>query len=199
MRIGIFGGTFSPIHNGHVKAALCFMEKMKLDKLYVIPDHIPPHKVISSSDDPNIRFEMTKLAFCGIDKVEVSDIELLRKGKSFTVDTLPAFADEGELFLLCGTDMFLSFDTWHRFEDIFKLCTLVLIPRDFPDEKTREEIEMKNRIYKEIYGAKTEIIDATPFPISSTEICRMIKNGEDYSMYVPKKIHDFIEERGLYR
>ena len=170
MRIGIFGGTFSPIHNGHVKAALCFMEKMKLDKLYVIPDHIPPHKVISSSDDPNIRFEMTKLAFCGINNVEVSDIELLRKGKSFTVDTLPAFADEGELFLLCGTD-----------------------------EKTREEIEAKNRIYKENYGAKTEIIDATPFPISSTEICRMIKNGEDYSMYVPKKIHDFIEERGLYR
>ena len=100
---------------------------------------------------------------------------------------------------MMGTDMFLSFDTWHRFEDIFKLCTLVLIPRDFPDEKTRKEIEEKNRLYRENYGAKTEIIDVVPFPISSTEICRMIKKGEDYSAYVPEKIHDFIEERGLYR
>lgn len=199
MKIGIFGGTFSPIHNGHIRAAHAFLEKMKLDRLYVIPDRIPPHKVISSSDDPYLRLEMVKLAFENENNVIVSDTELRRKGKSYTVDTLPEFAEMGELFLLCGTDMFLTFDEWHRFEDIFRLCTVVFSPRAPIDGELRKAIDEKKQLYSDVYGAKIEELDIEPYRISSTEICAMIKKGEEYSKFVPKKVYDFIEEKGLYR
>ncbi len=199
MRTGIFGGTFSPIHNGHIKAARSFLREMDLDVLYVIPDRIPPHKQISGNDDPYLRLEMVKLAFEGEEKVIVSDTELKREGKSYTVYTLPEFTGNGELFLLCGTDMFVTFDTWFRFEDIFKMCTLVLMKRSATDSETEALIEEKRKLYTERYGAKIEIIAEEPFEISSSEIRAKIANGEDYSAYVPERIKDFIEEKGLYR
>lgn len=199
MRTGIFGGTFSPIHNGHIKAARSFLREMDLDVLYVIPDRIPPHKQISGNDDPYLRLEMVKLAFEGEEKVIVSDTELKREGKSYTVYTLPEFTGNGELFLLCGTDMFVTFDTWFRFEDIFKMCTLVLMKRSATDPETEALIEEKRKLYTERYGAKIEIIAEEPFEISSSEIRAKIANGEDYSAYVPERIKDLIEEKGLYR
>lgn len=199
MRTGIFGGTFSPIHNGHIKAAKSFLREMNLDVLYVIPDRIPPHKQISWNDDPYLRLEMVKLAFEGEEKIIVSDTELKREGKSYTVYTLPEFMGNGELFLLCGTDMFTTFDTWFRFEDIFKMCTLVLMQRTVSDPEAEALIEEKKKLYTEKYGAKIEIIKEEPFEISSSEIREKISHGEDYSAYVPEKIRDFIEEKGLYR
>lgn len=199
MRTGIFGGTFSPIHNGHIKAARSFLHEMDLDVLYVIPDRIPPHKQISGNDDPYLRLEMVKLAFENEEKIIVSDTELKREGKSYTVYTLPEFTGNGELFMLCGTDMFVTFDTWFRFEDIFKMCTLVLMKRSATDPATEALIEEKRKLYTERYGAKIEIISAEPFEISSSEIREKIANGEDYSAYVPERIKDFIEEKGLYR
>ncbi len=199
MRTGIFGGTFAPIHNGHIKAAKSFLREMKLDVLYVIPDRIPPHKQISWNDDPSLRLEMVKLAFDGEERIIVSDTELKREGKSYTVYTLPEFMDGGELFLLCGTDMFVTFDTWFRFEDIFKMCTLVLMQRTLPSPQIKALTEEKKKLYTEQYGAKIEIIKEEPFEISSSEIREKIICGEDYSSYVPKKVYDFIEEKGLYR
>ena len=199
MRTGIFGGTFSPIHNGHVKAARSFRDEMKLDVLYVIPAKIPPHKSINYSDDPFLRLEMVKTALADEEKMIVSDTELHREGKSYTVYTLPEFTGNGELFLLCGTDMFLSFDTWFRFEDIFRMCTLVLMQREASNPETNAQIEEKKKLYTEKYGAKIEVIREEPFEISSSEIRDMIARGEDYSAYVPESVHAFIEEKGLYR
>jgi len=199
MRTGIFGGTFSPIHNGHVKAARSFRDEMKLDVLYVIPDRIPPHKQISGKDDPFLRLEMVKTALAGEEKMILSDTELKREGKSYTVYTLPEFTGNGELFLLCGTDMFLTFDTWFRFEDIFRMCTLVLMQRETSSPALRAEIEEKKKLYTEKYGAKIEMIKEEPFEISSSEIRNMIAKGEDYSAYVPESVREFIEEKGLYR
>ena len=123
LRIGIYGGTFAPIHNGHVEAARAFMEQMKLDYLFVIPTCLPPHKQVDSSDDPLYRLRMCELAFRGIDGVVISDVEIARGGKSYTYDTLVELSrPDARLFLLCGTDMVLTFDKWYRFEDIFKLC-----------------------------------------------------------------------------
>ena len=199
MRTGIFGGTFSPIHNGHVKAALSFRDEMKLDVLYVIPDRIPPHKQISWNDDPFLRLEMVKKVFEGEEKIVVSDTELKREGKSYTVYTLPEFMGNGELFLLCGTDMFLSFDTWFRFEDIFRMCTLVLMQRETATPETKIKIEEKKKLYTEKYGAKIEMIKEEPFEISSSEIRAMVARGEDISAYVPECVRDIIEEKSLYR
>jgi nicotinate-nucleotide adenylyltransferase len=199
MRTGIFGGTFSPIHNGHVKAALSFRDEMNLDVLYVIPDRIPPHKQISGNDDPFLRLEMVKKVFEGEEKIIVSDTELKREGKSYTVYTLPEFMGNGELFLLCGTDMFLSFDTWFRFEEIFRMCTLVLMQRETANPETKSKIEEKKKLYTEKYGAKIEIIKEEPFEISSSEIRAMVSRGEDISAYVPECVRGIIEEKSLYR
>ncbi len=199
MRIGIFGGTFAPIHKGHIHAAHAFLSEMQLDKLFVIPDRVPPHKAAKAGDDPLLRLEMVKRAFANEEKVEVSDIELHREGKSYTVDTLPHFTPMGEVFLLCGTDMFLTFDTWHRFADIFKMCTIVLAIRDNISDALLAAINEKKKLYEESYGAKTKILSIEPYPISSTKICELIQNGLDYSEFVTPEVKEFIEERGLYR
>ena len=112
LRVGIYGGTFAPIHNGHVAAAKAFMEQMKLDYLFIIPTYLPPHKQIDRSDDPTFRLKMCELAFEGVDGVVISDVEIRRGGKSYTYDTLKELSREGtRLFLMCGTDMVLTFDT----------------------------------------------------------------------------------------
>ena len=88
LRVGIYGGTFAPIHNGHVAAAKAFMEQMKLDYLFIIPTYMPPHKQIDESDDPLYRLRMCELAFEDTDGVIISDCEIARGGKSYTYDTL---------------------------------------------------------------------------------------------------------------
>lgn len=198
MKTGIFGGTFSPIHNGHIRAAKNFVSELGLDVLYVIPDRIPPHKQISGKDDPMLRLEMVKKAFAGEEKISVSDIELRREGKSYTVETLPHFAGEGELFMLIGTDMFLSFDRWYRFRDMFEMCTLVLAVREEPCASERAAIEEKKALYESM-GAKICELRAEPFPISSTELRRRIAAGESCEEYIPAEVMAFIEEKGLYR
>ncbi len=198
MRTGIFGGTFSPIHNGHINAAKAFARELDLDVLYVIPDRIPPHKQISGADDPWLRLEMVKKAFEGEEKIVVSDAELRREGKSYTVETLPAFTGNGELFMLIGTDMFLSFDRWYRYRDIFAMCTLVLMVRESRESELRAEIDRKKALYEE-QGAKICELTAEPFPISSTELRAMIAAGEATDGYIPASVREFIDEKGLYR
>ncbi len=182
-----------------MKAARSFRDELKLDVLYVIPAKIPPHKQINYYDDPFLRLDMVKTALAGEEKMIVSDTELYREGKSYTVYTLPEFTGNGELFLLCGTDMFLTFDTWFRFEDIFRMCTLVLMQREAATPEINSKIEEKKKLYTEKYGAKIEVIKEDPFEISSSEIRDMIAKGEDYSAYVPESVRAFIEEKGLYR
>ena len=198
MRTGIFGGTFSPIHAGHINAAKAFLSELELDVLYVIPDRIPPHKQISGKDDPWLRLEMVKKAFDGEEKIIVSDAELRREGKSYTVETLPAFTGNGELFMLIGTDMFLSFDRWYRYRDIFAMCTLVLMVRESRESGLRAEIDRKRALY-EAQGAKICELTAEPFPISATELRAMIASGEATDGYIPASVREFIDEKGLYR
>ena len=118
-RVGIYGGTFAPVHNAHVATAKLFMEQMRLDYLFVIPSAIPPHKEIDPLDDPRHRLKMCELAFAGMDGVIVSDMEIERGGKSYTIDTVQELSAEGRrLLLLGGTDMVLSFDSWYKYLDI---------------------------------------------------------------------------------
>ena len=131
IRIGIYGGTFSPPHNGHIAAAKAFMEQMWLDFLYVIPTGTPPHKEMSVPTDAAHRLEMCRLAFSGVEGVYVSDMEMRREGRSYTVDTLRELTGEDRrLFLLCGTDMMLTLDQWREPEEIFKLAYPVYIRRE---------------------------------------------------------------------
>ncbi len=203
MRVGIFGGTFNPIHRGHVKAALQFLESARLDRLIVIPDKIPPHKVIVGEDHPEQRLRMTELAFCEADqtgRITVSDMELRREGKSYSYYTVSALAEEGtELFLYCGTDMLLSFDTWHRFDELLSLCTLAYAGREVQDEALSSRVREKIAMLQEKHGAKIFVIPLDPIEISSSEIREKLLSGEDASELLPASVYDYIKENKLYQ
>jgi nicotinate-nucleotide adenylyltransferase len=198
LRVGIFGGTFAPVHNGHVIAAKAFMEQMKLDYLYIIPACLPPHKQISPSDDPKHRLRMCELAFADVDGVVVSDLEIARGGKSYTYDTLKELSrPDTRLFFMCGTDMVLSFDTWYRFEDIFKLCYPVYVRRE-NDPIITNRIVSKITEYYQKYGVMFRKILTEPIEISSTVVRKAVFEGKDISSFVPPLVESYIKTHGLY-
>ncbi|MBR2293544.1 MAG: nicotinate (nicotinamide) nucleotide adenylyltransferase [Clostridia bacterium] len=198
LRVGIYGGTFAPIHNGHVAAAKAFMEQMKLDYLFVIPTYMAPHKEMTESDNPLYRLRMCELAFEGVDGVVISDVELKRGGKSYTYDTLKELQrPDTRLFLLCGTDMVLTFDTWYRFEDILKMCYPVYVRRE-NDPLLTGRVVSKIGEYYEKYGVMFRRIVTDPIELSSTEIRRAVREGKDISDLVPKGVEQFIRENRLY-
>lgn len=198
LRVGIYGGTFAPIHNGHVAAAKAFMEQMKLDYLFVIPAYLPPHKQVDESDNPLYRLKMCELAFEDTDGVVISDVELRRGGKSYTYDTLKELErPDTRLFLLCGTDMVLTFDKWYRFEDIFKMCYPTYVRRE-NDPVITSRIVAKIGEYYEKYGVMFRRIVTDPIPMASTDIRRMVREGKDISGMVPPAVERFIRENRLY-
>lgn len=199
LRIGIYGGTFSPVHNGHVAAAKAFMEQMWLDVLYVIPTGVTPHKEMDAEVTTAQRLRMCELAFAGLEGVIVSDLEIRRQGKSYTVDTLAALSGEDRrLFLLMGTDMMLSLDTWRAPERIFELCYPVYIRRE-SDKGLDESIVQKIAQYNQKYGKVVRRIVADPIEVSSTEIRQAIKQGIDIGTLVPASVAAYIRENGLYQ
>jgi nicotinate-nucleotide adenylyltransferase len=198
LRIGIYGGTFAPIHNGHIAAAKAFMVQMKLDYLYIIPTYLPPHKEIDASDAPAHRLRMCDLAFKNVDGVVVSDMEIRRGGTSYTYDTLKGLVgDDRKLFLLCGTDMVLTFDKWFRFEDIFKMCYPVYVRRE-SDGFIDNMIVNKITEYYNKYGVMFRKIVTDPIELSSTQIRNAVSKGESISSFVPSEVERYIKENRLY-
>lgn len=196
-RLGIFGGTFNPPHIGHVRALEAFRCELKLDRILVMPAGIPPHKKIAGSDNPSVRLKMARAAFenpgCG---VEVSDYEISKPGPSYTVDTVEHFTRPGRrLFLLCGTDMFLTFENWRNFRRIFALATVVCMPRE---NSLREEISAKCAGYNERYSAGCIVLPGESIELSSTMLREMIRNGDDVSSLVPGAVLDVIRKERIY-
>ena len=198
LRIGIYGGTFAPVHNGHVVAAREFMRQMELDLLYVIPTAIPPHKAVDAADDPRHRLRMCELAFGGMERVIVSDMEIARGGKSYTVDTLRTlWGEDRRLFLLMGTDMMLTLDKWREPEEIFKLCYPIYMRRE-NDPIIEGRIIAKNKEYLEKFGKVVRRVPVDFVDISSTEVRKMIREGSDPAAYLPPAVAEYIKKEGLY-
>lgn len=199
MRIGIYGGTFSPVHNGHVQAAKAFMEQMWLDILYVIPTGVTPHKEMDGEATAADRLEMCRLAFEGVDGVIISDMEIKREGKSYTVDTLrELYHPDNRLFFLMGTDMLLTLDKWREPEEIFRLCYPVYIRRE-TDDALDAEIVGKITQYHDKYGKVVRRIVADAIQVSSTEIRKAVAEGRSITDKVPAAVARYMGERGLYR
>ena len=195
LRVGVYGGTFAPIHNGHVEA---FMEQMKLDYLFIIPTYMPPHKAVEGSDDPLYRLKMCELAFADTDGIVISDTEIARGGVSYTYDTLKELQrPDARLFLLCGTDMVLTFDKWYRYEDIFKMCYPTYVRRE-DDPVITSKIIAKIGEYYEKHGVMFRRIVTDPIKISSTDIRRAVREGRDISALVPPRVEKFIRDNRLY-
>ena len=198
VKIGIYGGTFNPPHTGHLHAAKQAVQILGLDKLLLIPDRIAPHKEIpAGSPVPQQRLEMLRIAAAGEEKMEVSDIELKREGASYsylTVEALREIYPDAELFLLMGTDMFLSFDTWKNPERITRNATLAVMYRGEKGERAAIDAQ-KQRFEAE--GAKIELVQNQILPISSTQLRRLIAfrcAGE----FLPSGVENYIRENGLY-
>ncbi len=197
MRLGIYGGTFSPPHRGHIEAARAFCEQMRLDRLLIIPANLPPHKELTENTSTHDRLNMCRLAFSSIEKAEISDIEISRGGKSYTYLTLEELSQGGdELYLLCGTDMILTFDLWKSFERIFSLATICYARRE-SDSKIGEEIREKVSEYREKYGARIVEIAHDAIEISSTEIrCAIL--GDTAEKMLDADTLKYIKDGGLY-
>ncbi len=199
MRVGIYGGTFSPVHNGHVAAAKAFMEQMWLDILYVIPTGVTPHKTMKGDATAADRLEMCRLAFAGIEGVIVSDLEMRREGKSYTVDTLRELYDPGgRLFLLMGTDMLMTLDTWREPDEIFRLCYPVYVRRETDGELDAAIVE-KITSYQQKFGKVVRRIVTPAIELSSTDVRIAVAEGFPIAGAVPPAVAAYIHERGLYR
>ena len=197
-RIGIYGGTFSPPHNGHIAAAKAFMEQMWLDFLYVIPTATPPHKEMDVPVDATHRLEMCRLAFSDVEGVYVSDMELRRGGRSYTVDTLRELTGpDRRLFLLCGTDMMLTLDEWREPTEIFKLSYPVYIRRE-KDAILDKKIVQKIADYNEKYGKVVRRIVTEPIELSSTDVRLALQTGRDTGDMLSPAVKKYIADNHLY-
>ena len=197
-KLGIYGGTFSPPHIGHIRAAESFVKEISPDELWIIPDFLPPHKQIDNDATAEDRLNMCRLAFSHVENATVSDIEIKRGGKSYTAITLTELTSpERDLYFLCGTDMLLTLDTWYDFKTIFRLATICYVRRE-SDALLTERIDERVKEYKEKYGARIIPVKADVIEISSSEMRAKIKNGEPLSDYLTPEVVAYIKEKGLY-
>ncbi len=224
MRVGLFGGTFNPIHLGHLRAVWKVKEGFALDKIYLIPSAIPPHKESEGVAHAQDRIEMIRLAVSSypalMESVVVSDVELKRSGPSYTIDTVRHFKsilpEDTRLYLIIGIDAFLEIDTWKSYMDLFLLTPFIIMTRpcsgrNYTSAK-KETIGdyLRSRIsdgytFSSLHSCYVHdekepvfIFDVTPMDISSTKIRKLIKKGRTIKSLVPEKVEGFIKTRGLY-
>ena len=194
-KIGIYGGSFSPPHHGHLSAAKQFIEELSLDELLIMPSHISPHKVTDPTLTSRHRYEMARIAFKDLPRVTVSDYEIQKGDVSYTASTLSHFAKEGELYFLCGTDMFLTLARWYRPDIIFQNATIVLASRENGKE---QEIASAKEAYEKDFGARIIILNNEVLEVSSTEVRNALKQGKDVSRYLSHDVEVYIREHNLY-
>ena len=197
MRIAMLGGTFDPIHNGHLELARGFARRLSLDQVILMPTAIPPHKVKTSMAPPDKRLHMCRLAVQDDPLFTVSDWEIARGGASFTVDTLQALTaaqPQAEWFLITGADMFLTLGSWWRFADIARMATLCAAPRDAQNAAQLRAYAAE----LEQQGARCVVADLPLMPVSSTALRKALAAGEDTSRWLPAPVADYIAREGLY-
>jgi len=196
-KIGLYGGTFAPPHRGHVHAAKAFLKEIPMDRLLIMPTYQPPHKTKAAGDTPAVRLEMCRAAFAEIPQVEVSDYEIAKADVSYTVQTLRHLsAPEREIYLLCGTDMFLTLDKWFCAEEIFRRARIVCISRD--KEQDRQVHSMLAQ-YREKYGQECILLSERPLELSSSRVREAVRNGETLEQFVHPAVEKIIRRDGLYR
>ena len=193
----IYGGTFNPIHLGHIRLAIHAKETLKPDRMLLIPSFLPPHKQGDRLVSAEERLEMAKLAANRIG-CTVSDIELRRKDVSYSVHTLEQLKKEGygDLYFLMGSDMFFFLEKWYQAERVMSLCTPVTAPRK---EEELPKLEEHAHHLKERYGVDSLVFDFPVTDVSSTQLRERIGAGEDVSEFIPHEILGYIQERGLYQ
>ncbi len=198
MKIAIYGGSFNPPHLGHVKAAAAVRELLEPDRLLIIPTNIPPHKELAQdSPGPEQRMELCRLAFGDIPGAELSDMEIKREGRSYSADTVSILRQKypgDQLYLVMGSDMFLSFCQWYKFQYLLENCVLTVLSRE---EDDRRELEQFKAELEEKYSAKALLLSHEPLPMSSEEVRERLRLGLG-SELLPEAVYSEIIRRRYY-
>lgn len=200
MKIGILGGSFNPVHNGHLELAKQALEQFALDQIWLMPNHIPTYKKWDRSVTNEDRLHMVELAVKEHDGLRCSDLELQRGGVTYTIDTLAQLHEQypdTEWYFIMGGDSILAFDTWREPDRILSLSKLIVTTRD---QIQAEDVETKIRHLKKLYAdADIRQMQIHPVDVSSSGIREAIKNGQDISGAVPMAVCRYIKEYGLYQ
>lgn len=202
MTLGVLGGTFDPIHLGHVAAADAAQQALSLESILLIPSRIPPHRADPVTASPEDRFAMAALVASGRPGWSASHIEFDRQGPSYTYDTLLELReglDEGsQIFFITGADAFAEIATWSRYPAVLDLAHFVVVSRPgITLDSLRERVPSA---FRREPSAKTRVIliEAHTPDISSTDIRRRVRDGHALSGYVPHAVADYIRDHGLY-
>lgn len=199
MKIGIFGGTFNPIHKGHIDIMKKIYNKMFLDKVLIMPNKIPPHKDINFIVNEKHRELMVRKAIMEYDFLEFEDYELKKNDVSYTYESLLYLNEvykEDQLFFIIGSDSFVNFYKWKNINMIFENASIVVYLRKEEHKEYVSEIKEK---YEKLYKGKIHLIFDNIIDISSTEIRNKILKGEDVKNLVPKYVYEYIISKKLYR
>ena len=196
-KIALFGGTFDPIHRGHIETALRLADALALDSVILMPTHVPPHKVKESLTPAADRLAMCRIAAEPYAKITVSDMEITRGGASFTVDTLTELSEQypdTAWYLFTGADMFCTMRSWYRFADIAAMATLCTVPRDGTDgQRLREYAATLQQ-----QGARCFVADAAVTTVSSSDVRERLASNEPIDGLLPDGVEDYIRAHGLY-
>ena len=205
--IGIFGGTFDPVHKGHTGIIKNLFELIPLDKVIVIPNGIPPHRQASVSSEERLR--MVSSAFKGLDNVVIDNREIKKKDPSYAISTLRELIEENRehsLVWIMGSDAFAEIDNWYQWEDFIKLVNIIVMIR--PDHEIPQEsaayklIEKNHTIDKDSLRSGIEkilLLRIRPIEISSTDIRKKISKGSDVSEFLLEEVNKLINKRNLYK
>ena len=214
MTLGVLGGTFDPIHNGHITAGLRAQAALHLDRVMLIPSRVPPHRATAVSASPEARLAMARLAAAEQQGWTASDIELTRDGPSYTFDTLTALraTSTWQFFFIIGADAFAEIATWSRYPAVLDLAHFAVVARpgitlhslqarvpDLADRMTTPD-EFKPEAARSLPDEKTRVIlieTATP-DVSSTEIRRRVRAGESIGDLVPESVAAYVSTHRLY-
>lgn len=196
MRIGIFGGTFDPIHYGHLAIAAAAMQELELDKVFFVPTGQPPHKQGREDDDAEQRAAMIALAIQGEPGFELSRMELERGGLSYSVDTVNSFrqlyGEQAQLWFITGADMILTIRQWMRAEELRTLCRFAAAARPGFDLGQLAALP-------EYWRERIHIIDSPRLDISGSEIRRRVAEGLSIRYLLPQEAENYLLRQGLYR
>ena len=196
IKTGIFGGTFDPVHYGHIRLAKEAYNELSLDKVIFMPAYIPPHKADKIVSDWEHRVNMLKLAIDGIPYFDISFLEKELQGRSYTARTLSILKEKYDaLVFIMGADSFMNLDNWYRPQGIFNNAEIACACRD---EEDRAALLAKADEYCSRYGGVSHILDMAKFDASSTCVRENIKNGKDCDGIVPEKVLEYIKENNLY-
>lgn len=209
-KIGIFGGTFDPVHLGHLRAAEEFAEGMGMDRVYMLPSAVPPHRMAPPGASAEDRLAMLRIAVEGNERLEVSDLEVIRSGPSYTLDTLKEIKDlegHGEISLALGADAYAEIATWHRPDEVLAMAHVVVLTRPGFEVDLKEPLPegIRERYREEdgvdLRGADTTIrsMAVTGMDISASRIRAMVASGKSVRYLVHDGVYRYIVEKGLYR